>query len=225
MKITSKRIRDFVFEQKCIPWMIYEKYYKIRNSIFNINTQKYWDNTWRKEKIIPNNTRLYPDAFGKIASLIPNAAKVADIGCGIGLLLKRLKIEKKCDCVGIDISREAIITVKEEGMSGIIARVPPVPLPSNAFDVVIATEILEHISNPKYLILEMSRIAKSPGIILITVPDNALHPHTEREHIRTFNTDKLNKLLKNIFKNNSIEIFTVKEKKEKFYRLIATIRK
>ena len=68
-----------------------------------------------------------------------------DIGCGIGDLLARLRDEKKCDVYGLDISSEAIERVRSRGMHGKVAKLPSIPYPAGYFDVVTATEVLEHL--------------------------------------------------------------------------------
>ena len=219
------RIGEFVFEQKCVPWRIYTQYCKLRNIIFNINTKEHWDSVWKTEQDTPNWYRFYPEAFSKICSLIETGTNVLDIGCGLGILLEKLKNEKKCAVQGIDISQTAIIKVKEKGLSGMVAKVPPIPLPSNTFDTVIATELLEHIANPVELVREMIRIIKPGGSIIVTVPNNALYPHTERDHVRVFNQDTLSMLFRKFESIKTVELFVAKEKDEKFTRIILRAKK
>lgn len=213
-------LKEFVFEQKCVPWRVYKTYCKMRNGIFNINTPKHWDRVWSKERYTPNSHRFYPEAFGKIISFISKGARVVDIGYGIGILLERLKREKNCDVFGVDISKEAIKTIKEKDIDGMVARVPPIPLPANSFDIVISTELLEHINTPKSLIKEMTRICKPSGYLIITTPDSALFPYLEREHVNVFNENSLKKLFNDFKEIESLEILRVKESEEKFNRFI-----
>lgn len=45
-----------------------------------------------------------------------------------------------------------------------------IPFENNSYDVILATEVLEHCPNPTSIISEMYRVLKKDGIILITVP-------------------------------------------------------
>ncbi|MCM8774390.1 MAG: class I SAM-dependent methyltransferase [Candidatus Omnitrophica bacterium] len=142
---------------------MYLKYCTLRNRLFNINTQRYWNKIWAKEQINLNPYRFYPPAFTEIIKIIPYESKVADIGCGIGILLERLRKERACQVFGVDISQEAILALKRKDIDGIVAKVPPIPLPTESFDIVTATELLEHVNNPYSVIKEMIRIVKSGG--------------------------------------------------------------
>ncbi len=225
IRLNNKYLYDFIFDQKCIPWKIYEKIYKFRNIFFNINTKKHWDSVWLKEKDKPDIHRLYQQAYKKIVSLVNPKQKIIDIGCGIGILLTKLKEEKNCEVLGIDVSEEGIKAVMNKNILGFIAKVPPIPVPSDSFDVAIATELLEHISKPEKLIKEMFRILKPMGTLIISTPDNALHPYVEREHLRAFNEINLGKILGKFKDIHRLDVFKVKEENEKFYRLILKVEK
>lgn len=217
-------IKEFIFTQKCIPWSVHKLICPIRNRIFNINTKEHWDTVWAREKEIKRNCRLYPQSFAKIVSLIPPQKEVVDIGCGIGVLMERLKNEKQCKVFGIDISEEAIKTLTDKNLPGIVSKVPPVPLPSYSFEIAVATEILEHLNNPQFLLKEMIRLVKPSGFLIITVPDQGIDPATEREHVNCFNEKALRRLFKNLQRVDSIEIFRTKEEYEECNRLIVKVQ-
>lgn len=46
----------------------------------------------------------------------------------------------------------------------------PLPLPTEAFDTLILSDVLEHIAEPQLLWLEMARILKPGGTLLLNVP-------------------------------------------------------
>lgn len=223
--VNKNYIKDFVLEQKCIPWPLYYKYCKIRNSIFNKNTQKYWDGIWSKEKIDFKENRIHPALSSKVISLIPYKSKVIDIGCGLGILLERIKKEKGCEILGLDISKEAINTINQKNIPGIVAKVPPVPLPDDSFDVAISTELLEHTNNPKALLKEIVRITKPLGLLIIAVPLDTLHPHSQREHTRAFSEQNLRDIVIKFKNIRNIATFKIKEEEEEFYRLILKAEK
>jgi SAM-dependent methyltransferase len=45
-----------------------------------------------------------------------------------------------------------------------------IPVPAGTFDVVLCTEVLEHVPDPKALVQELSRILKPKGTLLMTAP-------------------------------------------------------
>ena len=135
----------------------------------NINTRGYWNTVWEKEGL--DKRGINSPLIRKIASLIPPGSSVLDVGCGNGRLLRNLKEEKHCTCVGLDISDSMILMLKKVGTKGICSKLPDIPLRQNYFDVVLAAEVLEHLDNPVDTIKEMSRVVKPDGLIIFSVPD------------------------------------------------------
>ena len=79
-------------------------------------------------------------------------------------------------------------------------------LANNSFDIIVATEVLEHVLNPFAAIEELYRILKFNGILLISVPFN-FRIHGPLPDCWRFTEYGLSELLK---KFNSIEIKKVK---------------
>ena len=47
---------------------------------------------------------------------------------------------------------------------------PELPLPDDAFDVVTALDVLEHIADDRHALREIARVMKPGGLLLATVP-------------------------------------------------------
>lgn len=56
------------------------------------------------------------------------------------------------------------------GPIDVIAEILHLPLPDNCFDVILCTEVLEHVPEPIAAVREMARLLKPGGRILITAP-------------------------------------------------------
>ncbi len=99
--------------------------------------------------------------------------KILDVGCGEGhttvILLKNLKPKK---IIGIDIDPKIIDYAnklyRNYGIKFYVGNVYNLNFANDSFDVVVATEILEHLESPDKAIREMKRVAKK--YCLITVP-------------------------------------------------------
>lgn len=99
----------------------------------------------------------------KLEYLISCGRHIGDIGCGEQPL--RHKIETlEGVYTGIDIAQNS------ENSVDVIASIDNVPLSDNLFDVVICTEVLEHIFDINGAFKEMARLTKHGGKILITTP-------------------------------------------------------
>ncbi|MEM2614281.1 MAG: class I SAM-dependent methyltransferase [Nitrososphaerota archaeon] len=97
-----------------------------------------------------------------------------DVGCGDGSYLALLK-NKYNFLIGVDISIRSLKTAKNKTKnmdSGVIefilADARYIPIISSSADVVLCSEVLEHIEAPEKVICELFRVARC--LLLITVP-------------------------------------------------------
>jgi SAM-dependent methyltransferase len=88
---------------------------------------------------------------------------VADIGCGEQPFCKLVE-NMKATYVGVDITQNSQNSVD------IIAPITKIPLTNDSLDVIICTEVLEHVSDTYKAFKELSRLIKPGGVIIITVP-------------------------------------------------------
>jgi SAM-dependent methyltransferase len=94
--------------------------------------------------------------------------RVLDFGCRDGEFGSLLVKYRNVDYVGVDKSIEAV----ESAMPGILIKELSYPLPfqDNEFDVVMMFEVLEHIHEQDKVLLEVSRVLRRGGLVLISVP-------------------------------------------------------
>jgi ubiquinone/menaquinone biosynthesis C-methylase UbiE len=130
-----------------------------------------------------------------------------DLGCGDGTIIDQLDFE--FFKVGLDISYNALKNVKTKNR--IISRSNALPFRSNYYDLVICTEVLEHLQNEEFdlTINEIERAAKR--YILISVPyqenlsqKQILCPECGYifhiyMHMRSFSLSQIEKLFKNFY--------------------------
>ena len=166
----------------------------------NINTAAYWDRIWANEGA--NTWRKYPLTFRKIASHIDQSESVLDVGCGAGVFLDIIRPHCK-KVAGLDISHVAINLLRAKGIEGKVCELPEIP--DKSFDVVVATEIVEHLDDPVGLLKEASRVARKK--VIFTVPDNVLGPEEFIEHRQLFTRETLEELVCRFFDDFEIESF------------------
>jgi len=70
---------------------------------------------------------------------------VLDIGCGPGIGLNYMAKDLGKLVCGIDPSRTAIDKVKRKGYKGKVASATNIPYEDNSFDLVMSTEVIEHL--------------------------------------------------------------------------------
>jgi len=95
-----------------------------------------------------------------LAQLITPGAKVLDIGCGDGALLKHLETTKNVDARGIELSQKGVNECVARGLSVIQGDADRdlVHYPDDAFDFVILSQTLQATHRPREVVEQMMRI-------------------------------------------------------------------
>lgn len=134
-----------------------------------------------------------------------NIEAILDIGTADGLMLSKTKKEfPSTECIGLEYSKELIKACKDKNIKIIHGDAQNMPFKDGAFDVAIATALIEHVSQPMKMLRETYRILKPDGILIITTPNSffekiaELIGHIEKEiHQETFTLKKLKKYFRN----------------------------
>jgi methionine biosynthesis protein MetW len=102
---------------------------------------------------------LRPD-LASIAEMIPNSAKVLDIGCGDGSLLEYLVHTKNVDGRGLEISQPNVNQCVARGLSVVQgdADTDLGEYPSGVFDTVILSQTIQATRRPRHVLEELLRI-------------------------------------------------------------------
>jgi len=158
----------------------------------NINLQpNYWNQVWNKEKTA--TWRRYPGCFGRICWAVAHLNEVLELGCGAGILARQL-LEFGNTVTALDISEVAIAQLPKE-IKGVVSTLPDIPFSDDSFDVVVATEILEHINDDQACVMEAVRVLRPGGRAYFAVPNDCLGPEEEPEHVRKYTQETLEALL------------------------------
>jgi methionine biosynthesis protein MetW len=103
--------------------------------------------------------------------------KILDVGCGEGFLATLL-MKKGNSVIGIDISERAIELARKNGVKAIKCNVDDEELPLHEhFDVIILSEVLEHLISPMRVIRKLKRYLKKNGYFLLTFPNIAFYKY------------------------------------------------
>jgi SAM-dependent methyltransferase len=118
--------------------------------------------------------------YVKVNSMIINYVlkrkheNILDVGGGSGLLIGSLSTISKNPIV-LDIEGKGLseINKKNPKVGCICANVEfSLPFKSASFDVIIASELLEHLNNPSRFFSESKRVLRKGGILIITTPNS-----------------------------------------------------
>ena len=78
-------------------------------------------------------------------------------------------------------------------------------LPDEAFDCVVATEVLEHVEEDNLFVEEVWRVLKPNGIFLMTTPNGDSVKNTNPDHKRHYTREHLRSVLAAVFDDVEIE--------------------
>lgn len=133
--------------------------------------------------------------------------KVLEIGCGYGVLLKKIISRKK---IGIEANRYAVNVCRKRGLNVIFdTKVEKkINFKSNTFDFVIMNEVIEHLQNPEAVVREVNRVLCSGGkFIITTTARNLLNRSVDPTHFSEMSISELRCLLeKNYFEILTCEV-------------------
>lgn len=150
----------------------------------------------KRYKKLGNHVKRY-----KFASKYCNGLKVLEVGCGYGF--GALLMSGYAEYVGVDIDHKAI-----EWGKGHINKAKFLLLEnleemygSAYFDMVIAFEVIEHVSDPKSFLNTLRSNAKPNGKIIISTPNGHYSGHLKTKFRSAYHIDEYNALeLSNILR-------------------------
>ncbi|KKS98622.1 MAG: type 11 methyltransferase [Candidatus Gottesmanbacteria bacterium GW2011_GWA2_43_14] len=95
---------------------------------------------------------------------LPKGSTVLDVGAGSAPFKSYLN---HCRYTSQDFCQTPNLNY---GKIDVISDIRSIPLPDNSFDVILCTEVLEHVPYPIEAVQEMSRLLKSGGKLILTSP-------------------------------------------------------
>jgi ubiquinone/menaquinone biosynthesis C-methylase UbiE len=153
------------------------------------------------------NYKSYQKIINKyiFASKFAAGKTILDIGCNNGYGTVHLKNKGTSDIIGVDVDRECIeYAVKhypDSGANFMCANSTILPFTNNKFDIVVAFDVIEHISNYEEFLSETSRVLTDQGIFILSTPNKEAHFSLvkPRDHVYEFSKDELYNLLANYY--------------------------
>ncbi len=123
----------------------------------------------------PSSLRLRRSAIKKVKRRFVSLAEfvgptegltILDVGAREGLFLGLLKGNK----VAFDLSPFHLRFSREQGSSGVAGFGERLPFKDNSFDVVVCSQVLEHVLRPEVMAAEMTRVLRPTGRVIIETP-------------------------------------------------------
>jgi ubiquinone/menaquinone biosynthesis C-methylase UbiE len=145
--------------------------------------------------------------FYRVKPWIPSGATLLDIGCGRSATLLKAVSPHIHQGIGVDFKVQPIQTHNIQTLPLKLA--DELPFEDSSFDVVTMLAVLEHIEHEKAILLEVQRVLRDGGRLILTVPSIWSQPVLEflsyrlklvdeaeiRDHKRYYDRNQLRKVL------------------------------
>jgi methionine biosynthesis protein MetW len=101
-----------------------------------------------------------------IARLVPEGARVLDLGCGDGALMAHLQAERGCSGYGVEIDDAKVLACLRRGVDVLQFNLDEGldMFCDQSFDVVLQIDTLQHLRNAEVMLRETARVGRS-GIV------------------------------------------------------------
>jgi SAM-dependent methyltransferase len=136
-----------------------------------------WGNTAAYEAYIGRWSRLVAETF-LLWLALPSGRRWLDVGCGTGALTQTiLAIADPEDVLGVDPTAEFLAAAEAQIIDPRVhfatGDARALPVPSEAYDAVVAGLVLNFVPDPEAAVTEMARAARSGGTVAAYVWDFA----------------------------------------------------
>ncbi|HEX8284183.1 MAG TPA: class I SAM-dependent methyltransferase [Pyrinomonadaceae bacterium] len=98
------------------------------------------------------------------------AGRLLDVGCGAGTFL-RAAGRAGWTAVGVEVNATAAEHNRAAGFEVFNGELAAAPFPEGHFDVVILSEVLEHVADPRGMLRDILRVLRPGGLLWATTPN------------------------------------------------------
>ena len=158
------------------------------------------DNPWISEEIWQE---LEESTAALIRKFTVAGNRILDVGVGLGRLLSRFP---ELDRFGMDISRGYLQVSQGKGIQVCCSKIEDMPYRENSFDLVVCTDVLEHVVDLNTAVRNLIHVTKQGGYLIVRVPyRESLAQYLDDDypyhlaHLRTFDEFSLRILFTKLF--------------------------
>lgn len=161
--------------------------------------------TWEDPAAVHENERLHQMILAQAPRKV---GRVLDVGCGSAWVAAHFA-NKGAEVYSMDIStvnpEKAVVNYPFEGHYGVVADVFHLPFQENTFDLIVASEIIEHVADPAMFLRSLLPALTTDGVLVVTTPHaeklayslciHCNQPTPHHAHLHSFTEASIRELL------------------------------
>jgi len=138
------------------------------------------------ERVVPGlvEAQLWNEHISRYryAALFAKSKRVLDVGCGAGYGTDLLGAEAE-NAIGFDNSLESVRYASSQFVNAtfLVGSADSFPVPGNAFELVTAFEVIEHIPEWERMLQEVARVLRPEGVFLVSTPNKTYYGEARQE--------------------------------------------
>ena len=114
--------------------------------------------------------RIWQRRMKLIDARVAAPGRLLDVGCGPGDFLEVARA-RRWQVTGTELSAHAVKTATARGLDVAHGEVWEAGLPPSAFDVATSWHVIEHVADPRRVLVEMHRVLRPGGWLVLATPN------------------------------------------------------
>jgi len=141
--------------------------------------EEFYENLYERQFPLRGSAHhtLINDRFRKTLSLVKECQPhdILELGFEDPSISEAIVKDIGAKYTGVDISPVSVRAAKDQGLNAIQldASSEPLPFATDSFDLILCSEVIEHLYNPDFAVEQLKRVLRPRGKMIITTPNLA----------------------------------------------------
>lgn len=166
------------------------------------------------EECSRNSSRYNPPLearYSVVLKRVKRVRRILEVGSGDGYLMNLVR--SRCDRVigvdfemtGLRLASKKLVRFRE--CSLIQGNCYDLPFRDESFDLVLLSDVIEHLEDPEVCLREIARVLRPEGMVIVTTPKSRSDRKWDERHFREYQPEELRFCLERYFFEITLSFF------------------